>query len=391
MTTPSHDELVARARAMIPVLQERAPRQQEHRRILDETMAELKQAGFFKVIQPKRWGGYEMSPTTFYEVQMALAEGDVSVGWVYGILGVHQFHLGLFDDKAAQDVWGKDDSVLIASPYSPGKAVPVEGGFKFSGKWKFSSGTEHCDWVFLGGVVDGSGGAGGPPDARSFLIPRKDYQIIDTWHVVGLKGTGSQDLVIEECFVPEYRTHKNIDAVMGTNPGRTVNSGPLFRLPFWQVFLRAVSTASIGGLQGMANAFIDYGRKRVSVTGASTARDPDAQLAIAETLSAIDEMKANLYRNFAKMEAYAARGEQTPLEERFLYRYQCTSVPKRCGDLALRLFQCSGGSGIFNSMPFGRIYTDILAMQNHAGNQYQTYGRSWGSSLFGLENMDPLL
>ena len=135
--------------------------------------------------------------------------------------------------------------------------------------------------ITRGGLVPAADGKG-PPEYRTFLLPRSDFEVLDTWNTMGLKGTGSNDIVVKDVFVPEYRTHKNIDAVLGTNPGNKVNTGPLFRLPFWQVFLRAVSTASIGGLQGMANAFIDYGRKRVSVTGASTARDPDAQLAIAE-------------------------------------------------------------------------------------------------------------
>ncbi len=151
---PTAEDLLARARAMIPVLTGRAARQQEHRRILPETMAELKNAGLFRILQPKRHGGYELNPGAFFDVQMALAEGDVSVGWVYGILGVHSFHLALFDDRAADDVWGADSNALVASPYSPGKAVPTEGGFKLTGRWRFSSGTEYCDWIFLGGVVD---------------------------------------------------------------------------------------------------------------------------------------------------------------------------------------------------------------------------------------------
>ena len=146
---PTPKELVARARALIPTLIERAPAQQAHRRILDETIADLKAAGFFKIFQPKRWGGWELQPRTFFDVQAILAEGDVSVGWVFGILGVHSFHLALFDDKAAEDVWGKDNTALIASPYSPGKAVPAEGGYRLTGRWRFSSGTEHCDWIFL--------------------------------------------------------------------------------------------------------------------------------------------------------------------------------------------------------------------------------------------------
>jgi 3-hydroxy-9,10-secoandrosta-1,3,5(10)-triene-9,17-dione monooxygenase len=390
---PTPKELVTRARALIPTLIERAPAQQAHRRILDETMADLKAAGFFKIFQPKRWGGWELQPRTFFDVQVALAEGDVSVGWVFGILGVHSFHLALFDDRAAEDVWGQDSSALIASPYSPGKAVPVEGGYRLTGRWRFSSGTEHCNWIFLGGVVDHGDTHASflKADFRTFLLPRADYQIIDTWKVVGLKGTGSQDIVVDGAFVPEHRTHLMKDATNGTNPGTAPRNSTLYRYPYWQIFLRAVSTAAIGGLQGMVNAFIDYGSKRVSVTGAKTVFNPEATLALAEARAGIDEMRATLRRNFTRMAESAEAGEKPLLDDRLLYKFQCTSVAKRCATLALPLFEAAGGTGIFENQPFGRYYTDILAMGNHVANDFRSAGRNWGGVMMGLESQDTLL
>lgn len=392
-TAPTGEELIARAAAMIPTLRERSARQAEHRRLLPETMADLKQAGLFKVLQPKRWGGYEMDPIVFFDVQIALARGDVSVGWVYGILGVHSFHLALFDDRAGDDVWAADPDALVASPYSPGKAVPVDGGYELTGHWRFSSGTEHCDWIFLGGVIDRGETHGSFLDAdfRTFLLPRKDYTIIDTWKVVGLKGTGSQDITVDGAFVPEHRTHKMSDARDGTNPGSSPRTAVLYRYPYWQVFLRAVSTAAIGGLQGMVDAFIDYGAKRVSVTGARTVFDPEATLALAEARAGIDEMTVTLHRNFARMRPYAERGEMPPQDERMLFKFQCTSVAQRCGALALPLFRAAGGSGIFDAQPFGKAYTDILAMGNHVANSYHMPGRNWGGVMMGLPSADNLI
>ena len=390
---PTPKALVNRARALIPTLIERAPAQQANRRILNETMADLKAAGFFKIFQPKRWGGWELTPRTFFDVQAALAEGDVSVGWVFGILGVHSFHLALFDDRAAEDVWGKDNTALIASPYSPGKAVPAEGGYRLTGRWRFSSGTEHCDWIFLGGVVDHGDSHASFLDAdfRTFLLPRSDYQIIDAWKVVGLKGTGSQDIVVDGAFVPEHRTHRMKDATEGTNPGSAPQESALYRYPYWQIFLRAVSTGAIGGLQGMVNAFIDYGSKRVSVTGAKTVFNPEATLALAEARAGIDEMRATLRRNFTRMAEYAENDSKPPLDDRMLFKFQCTSVVKRCATLALPLFEAAGGSGIFETQPFGRFYTDIVAMGNHVANDFRSAGRNWGGVMMGLESQDTLL
>jgi 3-hydroxy-9,10-secoandrosta-1,3,5(10)-triene-9,17-dione monooxygenase len=385
------EEMIARARAMIPVLAERAERQNAHRRILPETMDELHAAGVFRVLQPKRWGGYEMDPGTFAEVQMALAEGDVSVGWMYGVLGVHAWHLALFDDRAARDVWGDDNSVLLSSPYAPGGALPVEGGYMFSGRWRFSTGSEHCGWALLGGIVNPEEAKGKSfleADYRTFLVPRKDYEIVDTWHVNGLRGTGSHDLVIKDIFVPAYRTLDFRDIWAGNVPGHAVNPAPLYHLPFVQVFLRAISNASIGGLQGMLNAFFEYGAKRVGAMGVPTVDDPDALIACAEAAAGIDEMKLVLHRNFDVMTERAVRGERLLTVEAMQFRYQATAVADRCIDLARPLFKAAGSGSVYRDRPIGRQFNDLMVAAQHAFNAPHTYGRVWAKKLFGLDIQD---
>jgi 3-hydroxy-9,10-secoandrosta-1,3,5(10)-triene-9,17-dione monooxygenase len=181
------------------------------------------------------------------------------------------------------------------------------------------------------------------------------------------------------------------DARDGTNPGSAPRHSALYRYPYWQVFLRAVSTAAIGGLQGLVDAFVDYGSRRISVTGARTVVDPDATLALAEARAAIDEMKATLHRSFARMAPYAQKGELPPIDDRMLFKYQCVTTAQRCATLAFPLFRAAGGSGIFDAQPFGKYYTDILAMGNHAANAYQTPGRNWGGFMMGMPNQDTLL
>ena len=239
--------LVQRAREMVPILAERATRAERERSIPAETIADFKQAGFFRILQPKRFGGYELDPRVFYDVQMTLAEGCMSTGWVFGVLGVHNWQMALFDLRAQQDVWGKDDSTIVCSTYMPkGQVKHVDGGYRFSGRWRFSSGVDHAQWIFLGGIVPANEGRG-MPDYRTFLLPRSDFEVIDNWHVMGLKGTGSKEIVVKDVFVPEYRTHRMMDAFTNTSPGNKDNPAPLYRLPFAQVFVRAVSSASIGG------------------------------------------------------------------------------------------------------------------------------------------------
>ena len=180
---PEPAELIARARAMIPTLARRSPEQRQKRRILPETIAEMQAAGLLRVLQPRRWGGYEMELGTFYDIEIALAEGDMSTGWTYGVLGVVSWFLGLIDDRVAQEVWGSDTSGLICSSTMPaGKATTVDGGFRLSGHWRYASGSEHCDWALLGGMVTAENA---PPDWRFFVVPRRDYKTVDTWQVAG--------------------------------------------------------------------------------------------------------------------------------------------------------------------------------------------------------------
>lgn len=389
---PSPAELVARAKALVPILVERAARQDEARHILDETISDMHDAGLFRILQPRRWGGFEMAPEVFFDVQMALAEGDISVAWVFGILSVHSFHLALFDERAVHDVWSANDRALIASPYAPGAAIPVEGGYLLTGHWRFSSGCEHCEWIFLGGIIDRGAPIADVHDAdyRTFLLPRADFQIVDTWRATGLKGTGSHDIIVEKAFIPEHRTHRMSDAAAGTNPGLGAEN-MLYRYPYWQLFLRAVSTAAIGGLQGMVDAFIRYGASRTATSGQRTATDPDATLALAEAVAAIAEMKGTLTRNFARLGEAAAGGAPLSEHERRLFKFQAATVPRRCIALASDLFAATGGSGVFTDRPFGRFYNDLLVIGNHFANQYRPVGRKWGEFLMGAINRDPVL
>ncbi len=386
---PSGEEMVARARALIPTLADRVLQGERERRLSNETIADMQAAGLFRVLQPRRWGGYELDILTYFECQMALGEGDMSVAWVYGVVGVHPWLLALYDDRAAADVWGKDDSTLICSSLMPvGTALPADGGFRLSGHWKYASGCEHTQWAFLGGVPPG----GAMEERRIFLVPRGDFEIVDVWRVAGLKGTGSHDIVVKDAFVPAHRTVKFSDNFRGWGPGLATNSGPLYRLPFGQVFFRGVSTGAIGALQGMLNAYLDYGKKRISrLSGTPTSEDPLIQQTCAETACALDEMKTILHRNFRNLETYAARGEMPPLKLRMEYKFHNAWVAERCTQLAARLFKATGTVGIFEDQPYGRILADINTARQHISNQFEANGRSYGAALFGVEQTKDLV
>ena len=386
---PEPADLVVRARALIRVLARRSLEQKQRRGILPETIGEMQAAGFFRVLQPRRWGGYEMDLGTFYDIEMALGEGDMSSGWTYGVLGVVSWFLGVMDDRAAQEVWGHDTTTLICSSTMPaGKATAVDGGFRLAGYWRYASGCEHCGWALLGGMVHVDNT---PPDWRFFLVPRRDYQTVDTWQVAGLQGTGSIDVILDDVFVPAYRTQRLQDNFLLRGAGQALNTSSLYRLPFGQIFVRGVSTAGIGALQAMLAALIDFSRDRVSRAGGRSAENPFVQLLCAETAAAIDEMRTTLHRNFATLHDYARRSETPPLELRLQHKFQSSAVIERCTLLASRIFKSTGAAGLSDELPFGRILADLMAARQHISNQYDYYGSNWGAAMFGLESKDFLL
>jgi 3-hydroxy-9,10-secoandrosta-1,3,5(10)-triene-9,17-dione monooxygenase len=378
---PTPQEMVRRAREMVPRLAARAAKAEAARAVPTETIDEMQAAGFFRILRPQRLGGYEMHPGVYYDCLMTLAEGCFSTAWVYGVVGIHPWLIALYDDRAAQDVWGRNSATLMSSSLMPGgRAVPEDGGFRLSGRWLYSSGCEHCDWAFLGGVVPSADPAAF--DWRFFLVPRAQYEIVDTWHVSGLKATGSHDIVVADALIPAYRVHKVIDIFHCKGPGQELNTAPLYRVPGAQILYLGVACGAIGALKGMLDVFLDYGRARATIRGKTT-DDPLAQIACAEAAATADELKLVLHRNLGNLVAAAERGEVPPVIERIQYKFQSAWGVERCAQLALRLFKAAGSQGIRADQPFGRTVADINAARQHVSNQSDYFARGWGTMLLG--------
>ena len=384
------EELVERARALAVRLDERSAATEAARQLPAETIAEMQEAGLFRVLQPTRWGGYAMDPMVFFRCQMEMAKACPSTAWVYGVVAVHNWQLALFDDRAQQEVWGEDSSTLISSSYMPvGKVQHTEGGYLLSGRWGFSSGSDHCDWVFLGAFVPPRE-EGQQPDMRTFLVPRRDYRLDDTWHTSGLRGTGSKDVVIDEpVFVPEYRTHRFADGFRLKSPGNTLNPEPLFRLPFGQLFVRSVSTSTIGMLEGATDRFIAGQRERVARgDGRKVQDDPSTQAAIAEARATVHDLRTVLAHNMATLMAYAEANEDIPVDLRVAYRYDSARVVEKCRRAMLDLFAAAGGGAIFESHPLQRYFQAINAARAHYANNPEKPGINFARVSMGLRTTD---
>lgn len=388
LESPRAQQLIESARAMGPALVMRREQCKKERRVPDETVQEFHEAGFFKILQPEQWGGYAMDPQVFYMVGFEVARFCPSSAWILGVIAVHNWQLAVFDDQAAQDVWADDPTVLISSSYAPvGKVKVVDGGFRLSGRWSFSSGSEHCKWAFLGAVVPTPESPFDMANYRTFLVPVEDYEIVDNWDVVGLQGTGSHDIQVDDVFVPEHRTHKSMDGFLCDNPGNAVNTAPLYRMPFMQVFVRAVCTATLGACEGALKAYIDVARTR-QVGPSKMKDDPFARQLAAEVRSEIEEMKLVMVRNFDAMMDHCRAGDAIPIDDRVRYRYDSAVVADRCLALSSRMLKAAGSGGIRHGSELLDFHLDILCSQAHVANHSIPFANNMGGVMFGEENID---
>ncbi|MBO0737557.1 MAG: flavin-dependent monooxygenase, partial [Alphaproteobacteria bacterium] len=315
-------EYLGRLRALLPVLRERAADAERLRRLPDETLADFQQAGLFRALQPKRYGGYELDPDVFYTAVIETAAVCGSSAWILGVIGVHNWHLAIFPPRAQEDVWGEDTGIQLSTSLAPtGTVERVKGGYRLSGRWSFSSGCDFCHWAVLGGIV-APVESGQPPEARVFLVPRRDYVIDDNWHVMGLCATGSKDLLVYDAFVPEYRTHSYLDAFHLRHPGNAVNDAPLYRLPFGLVFANGITAPAIGSALGALEAFREQSAGRVSVRDQSrVVEDPFMQHRMAEAAAEIGAARDRLLANFVEMMRLARAGEEISFSARARYKW----------------------------------------------------------------------
>src|SRR5260370_735921 len=229
--SPDFAELLARAEALVPVLRERAGRAEELRRLPDEAIDELHQSGLFRLLQPKRVGGSELPFRSIVELVSVIGRGDGSTAWVLANLAAHHWLLGMWPEQAQDEIWGESPDNLIGSAliFPRGRARKVPGGYRLSGRWPFSSGVDPAAWNLIGAILQDE--ETGTTEPRIFLLPARDYTIIDTWQVIGLAGTGSKDVAVEDVFVPDYRSVAVAHIPAGANPGTSVNPSWPYPLP----------------------------------------------------------------------------------------------------------------------------------------------------------------
>jgi len=376
-------------RDLLPTFRDRADEAERLRVVPEASIKELEETGFFRLLQPKRWDGFEADPIDFYTAVRDIASACGSTGWVSSVVGVHPWQVALFADEAQQAVWGSDTSTRLSSSYAPtGKAVQAQGGFQLSGKWSFSSGCDHCKWVLLGGLVINAENQ--VVDFRTFMVPRENYQIIDVWDMVGLSGTGSNDIVVDDVFIPEAFTLSMGDTGRCFGPGQEQNTSELYKLPFHSIFTNTITTPIIGMALGAYNEHVEMQQKRTRAAyiGEKASLDPFAAVRIARASSEIDAAWALLVNNIREEQDFVSKGEKIPISTRLKVRRDQVLGSQRAIDAIDSLFEASGGRALANGTYLQRAWRDAHAGRVHAANDPERALQMYGAHEFG-HKIDP--
>ena len=388
---PRFEELLARAEALIPTLRERAPRAEQLRRLPDETIADLHETGLFRMLQPARVGGSELPYRALFELTAVIGQGCGSTAWVLGNLAAHHWLLGMWHPEAQEEIWGQSPDSLISSAlaFARGRGRRVEGGYRLSGRWPFSSGIDPSAWNIFGAIV--SDEETGQSEARMFLVPATDYTIIDTWQVIGLAGTGSNDVEVTDIFVPAYRTLSTERIRGGPNRGSELNPGTLYKLPAVSLFAFAVAGVSLGIARGAIQHFAETTRTRRSgYTGRNLADFTNIQVHLAEAAALADAAEAIVLRDCDEATRITEAGVVPSIEQRARYRRDGAFAATLCTKAVGLLFAATGGIAIYETNPIQRAFRDVHAANAHYMLNWDINGAVYGRVALGLPPDAPL-
>jgi 3-hydroxy-9,10-secoandrosta-1,3,5(10)-triene-9,17-dione monooxygenase len=376
--------VVDRAARLVPTLAARARATEQLRRVPEETIAELTAAGLFRILQPRRVGGAELPYEALVRVTAVLARGCGSTAWVYANLANHAFMLALWPGEAQNEVWSHAPDALIGSAlmFPPGRATKAPGGYRLTGRWKFSSGIDACAWTMLGGIASADGEL---PDYRVFLVQAGEYETFDTWYAAGLRGTGSKDVAVADIFVPEHRA-LSVNLMKGcAAPGAVLNPGPLYRLPVFDMFPYVVASTALGLAQGAVKTFAEDTRHRITSYSTTLMSDHSTtQLRLGEAASAVEAAELLMLANCQSAMAEAEASRVLTREEKIRLRRDGAYAARLCTHAVDLLFEAGGGEYLYEDKPMQRTFRDVHAAQSHYALAWDVAAATAGKFMLGI-------
>ncbi|MBT7267718.1 MAG: hypothetical protein HN884_12630 [Rhodospirillaceae bacterium] len=368
------EELLERAQALVPVLKERANECEKLRRIPEATIADLKSTRLVDVCKPAQYGGYELGWDVFCEIVMELAQGCGSTAWVYSVYAEHANRMGNYPLEIQAEVWGTDPNTFISSGNSgQAELEPVDGGFRLSGRFNYSSGCDHAGWHITGAKVKDT------KERRQIAFPASDRELDDNWFVVGLAGTGSKDYLLNDVFIPEYRTY------IIPQPGVRAKDNVIFRLPQWSVNPFDLAAVSVGVAQGGLDQFVESLKTRMSRFGAKIAEFQSLQLRIAESAAELDMARRIILDDLRESQDYLQDNKKLPRDMMTRNKRDMAYAPVLATRAIDRIFYAAGAGGLLLSGDLQRCFRDVHAGAAQLALNWDVNGTTYGQVALGLD------
>src|SRR5580693_6140802 len=370
--------MLERARALVPLLARRAPAATAARMLPAETIAEYRDAGILRILQPERFGGMQGRFSLFSRIVEELTFGCASSAWVYAVLAEHQWIIAQYPEQAQIDVWGDDPLAVASSSLAPrAPAKKVAGGWRLSGRYTFSSGCDHAQWAILGAFL---GETGDPRHIAYLLVPLAETEIVDDWQVLGLAGTGSKSLLLRDVFVPAHRCVMVSDLFAGTPPGALVHPDyPVVRAP--RGFLVSYSLPPVAialGRRALDLVCRDLST-RISRGVTKMADSEVVQMAVGEAAAAIDAATLSLHHGRDFSTDAVSSGRRITEAEALRARRDMVYAQHQVGWALERLCELSGARWVYDSDPLQEIRRDVMTIiTHHAASRpaaYAPYGQ----------------
>ena len=385
--TLTSKELLGRARELAPGYAARAQRTEEHRAPLAESLRELIDAGLLATLTPKVYGGHQLPVATMSQIVAVLSAGCPSTGWVSAFYMGAAWRAMIFPEQCQRELFADKAYLLNAGQASPLREVKrVKGGYRLSGQTPWSSGSVHAEWITFMGVAQGQDL---PPEPLVFMVPRAEAELVDTWQVAGMRGTGSNDMRVEDVFVPAHRAASFVAALEGKTPGQALH-GAMYQQPFIPFLMCEVVPVLVGALRGAAEAFTIRTRDRQgTLTGVKAANRQAAQMRLGRGLAAADAAETLLA---AYLERYMrVRDEQNHITDRAAMKLKAAFITDLCRNAINDLARGFGGDGFREQSPLQRYFRDINMLAVHAFLDIDTAAETSGRLTLGLAADDAML
>ncbi len=380
--------LIDKARTLVPALSERAVQTEKDRRIARATHEAFVAAGFYRIHQPKRFGGSELNLSIMIDLAAELGRGCGSSCWIFTNLAIQNLILGTHYPQTQEEVWGNSGNALIASsfPAKGGKVRRVDGGIVADGLWSFASGVDFADWNNMQVFVPQDTG---PPQHRFALVPRSDYEVVDDWNAAGLAGTGSKSIRLQECFIPEHRTLPTTLILGGVTPGSALNPSALYRIPPLTLGTKVFAGPALGIARGALMAMEEELRTRNNVAGIPMRELPTTQVRIAEAGAEIAAAWALLVKDCDDALAIVSDGTVPDIDTRARWRLNNAFAGQLCLRAVERLHPLVGARGLDPDSVFLRAWRDIHAAVLQITMAWDVQAVNAGRIRFGLPSLDP--